>query len=836
MSTRALGELLQDGRYAVRSLARTPTFTASAILSLALGIGATATVFSVVDALLLRPLPVTRPERLVTPEQMFSDGVRQYNFSHSDFERFRELTGAGVFAGVAASSWADAYDGTPGTATERRSETLRVSLVAGDYFRVLGVSLPAGRGLAEQDDRESAPPSAVIGDSYWARRFERSPDVIGRTIQLNGSVFTVIGIAPRGFSGDWVGWPTDVWVPSASAPAVFPSADGDVRARIQYKLIARLAAGVALPQARAAAEILYQDLQQAPPRYSGVSRNARLELVSAERGYSPQRASLTQALSILACTVALALLVICGNVANLLLVRTASRDRELAVRLSLGATRWRLVRQLMTENLLLTALGAGAGLLLAAWGTDLLAGLVRSAPVATIADGTPALELDVALDLRVVAFTVLVAVVTGVLFGFLPALRGSDTLMLSVLNRRTPETPRLSPRARPRTILLVGQIAASTILLIGTGLFIRSVSALRSEHLGFDRQQLLLIWTLPGPTGKRGPALEAMWDTVRDRLTAVPGVQGVASSVEGLLGASPGGGPLVTIEGSDQPGVRIQRTMTVASGFFRTVGQPLLEGRDFRPDDREGSPPVVIVSESYARRAFGGIEVAGRRVRINGADRATEIVGVVADARHAGPRASPGPMFYYPPGQNLQRLSRSMCIVVRSTVPPASLASALRRQLRDVEPSLPVLRIDTIEEQLSSVLFQERLITRLAAFFATLALLLTALGLYAVLAFATERRRREIGIRLALGASPAAVMSAVVREGTILVLTGLLLGIPTGVAILRLVSSRLFGVGVADPFTITIAAVVLIGIAELAVFAPAHRAAKIDPAVALRTE
>jgi putative ABC transport system permease protein len=276
--------------------------------------------------------------------------------------------------------------------------------------------------------------------------------------------------------------------------------------------------------------------------------------------------------------------------------------------------------------------------------------------------------------------------------------------------------------------------------------------------------------------------------------------------------------------------------MTVAPGFFRTVGQPLLGGRDFRPDDREGSPPVVIVSESYARRAFGGIEVAGRRVRINGADRATEIVGVVADARHAGPRTSPGPMFYYPPGQNLRRLSRSMCIVVRSAVPPASLASGLRRELRAVEPSLPVLRIDTIEEQLSSVLFQERLITRLAAFFATLALLLTALGLYAVLAFATERRRREIGIRLALGASPATVMAAVVREGTILVLAGLLLGIPTGVAILHLVSSRLFGVGVADPVTITIAAVVLIGIAESAVFAPAHRAAKIDPAVALRTE
>ena len=278
----------------------------------------------------------------------------------------------------------------------------------------------------------------------------------------------------------------------------------------------------------------------------------------------------------------------------------------------------------------------------------------------------------------------------------------------------------------------------------------------------------------------------------------------------------------MTIEGSDEPGVRIKDDDGGARLLSNRRAAAARRTR-LQADDREGAPPVVIVSESYARRAFGGIEVAGRRVRLTGADRPMEIVGVVADARHAGPRASPGPMFYYPSGQNLRRLSRSMCIVVRSTVPPASLASVLRRELRDVEPSLPVLRIDTIEEQLSSLLFQERLITRLAAFFATLALLLTALGLYAVLAFATERRRREIGIRLALGASPATVMGAVVRDGTILVLAGLLLGIPTGVAILRLVSSRLFGVGVADPVTIVIAAVVLIGIAELAVFAPAQR-------------
>jgi hypothetical protein len=290
------------------------------------------------------------------------------------------------------------------------------------------------------------------------------------------------------------------------------------------------------------------------------------------------------------------------------------------------------------------------------------------------------------------------------------------------------------------------------------------------------------------------------------------------------------------VDGSDAAPIRIQKTMTVGAGFFRTVGQSLLEGRDFTSGDREDAPPVVIVSESFARRAFGGVQATGRRIRIAGSVSAMEIVGVVAEARHAGPRTPPGPMLYYPPGQNLRRLSRSMCMAVRSTMPAASLAPTIRRELRELEPSLPVLRIDTVEEQLSSVLFQERLITRLSAFFATLAMLLTALGLYAVLTFSTERRRREIGIRLALGASPLIVLRGVIRDGTAVGGAGRALGLNGGVLALRLVSSRLFGVAVADPMTIAVSAAVLIAIAELAVYAPARRAAQVDPAIALRSE
>jgi predicted permease len=829
-------DVLQDLKYAARSLSRTPTFTLVAVLSLALGIGATTTVFSLVDSLLLRPLPVPQPERLVTLEQVSTDGVRQYNLSLADAEKFGELTG-NTWSALAATSWADAYDRSGETAADwQRAETLRVSLVTGDYFRALGVRPRAGRALTGQDDSGAASPVALVADRYWARRFGRSSDAIGRDIQLNGTRFIVVGIAPSDFNGDWVGWPTDVWVPSSSAAAILPAADGDIRTRLQYKVIARLADGVSAARAQASADAVYRDLQRDPRPLSGVMREARLELVSAARGYSPQRASLTQSLTILAVTVGLALLVIGANVANLLLVRTAARERELAVRISLGATRLRLVRQLLTENLLLTGISAAAGLLLAAWGTDILAGLVRSAPVATIADGAPALELHVALDLRAVSFTVIVSIAAGLLFGLVPALRGSAVLLQPVLQRRNVVAPRRSRRTEPRALVLVGQIAASTVLLIGTGLFIRSIGALRAEHLGFDKEEVLLVWALPGPTGRRGPELEGLWEAIDDRLTALPGVESVALSVEGLLGASPGGGPSVTAAGTTMSSIQVERTMTVSPDFFKTVGQQLLDGREFARQDTVDAPPVTIVSESLARRVFGLTHAAGRRIRILGASESVEIVGVVSDARHAGPRRPPGPMLYYPPGQNLRRLSRSMCIVVRSPLAAASLAPALRRELRAIEPALPVLRIDTVEEQLSSVLFQERLIIALAAFFAALAMLLTSLGLYAGLAFATEQRRREISIRIALGAAPSSVMRSVMRDGTVLVLAGLAIGIPAGIAALRLVSSRLFGVAAADPLTIVLVAVVLIAIAELAIFAPARRAASVDPALALRTE
>ncbi len=626
MRANPLDDVLQDLKYAGRSLSKSPTFTLVAVLSLALGIGATTTVFSLVDSLLLRPLPVPHPERLVTLEQVSTDGVRQYNLSYDDAERFGELTG-NAWSALAATSWADAYDGSGEAAGDwRRAETLRVSLVTGEYFQVLGVRPRAGRALVGQDDTGAAAPVAFIADRYWARRFGQSGDAIGRDIQLNGTRFIVVGIAPADFDGDWVGWPTDVWVPSSSAAAILPAADGDIRTRLQYKVIARLAEGVPPADALASADAVYRDLQRRPQPLSGVMSEAVLELVSAARGYSPPRASLAQSLTILAVTVGLALLVIGANVANLLLVRTAARDKELAVRISLGATRMRLVRQLMTENLLLTGVGAAAGLLLAAWGTDILAGLIRSAPVATIADGAPALELHVALDLRAVSFTAAIATAAGLLFGFVPALRGSSVPLQPILQRRNVVAPRLSRRAEPRTLVLVGQIAASTVLLIGTGLFIRSIGALRAEHLGFDRQQVLLVWALPGPTGHRGAALEALWDSIDDWLSALPGVDSVAVSVEGLLGASPGGGPSIAAAGSTQPPIQVERTMTVSADFFRTVGQPLLDGREFdlagRPGRAAGDDRQRVARAPRLRgHACGGPSHTDRGRRRSGRNR-----------------------------------------------------------------------------------------------------------------------------------------------------------------------------------------------------------------------
>ena len=830
-----------DLRYGLRSLRRTPAFTAVAVLSVGVGIAASTALFTVADALLLRPLAVRNPERLITLEQVLPSGTRLFNFSYLDIESFQSLVATNVLAGAAGISWADGYAGRgPIEDSTAAKERVNVGLVTGGYFPVLGVRARLGRLLTPEDDRVAGEsPVAVISDRYWKERFDRAPDVLGKPLLVNGTSYTIVGVTDGGFAGDWIGWPTDMWVPSAMAAQIMVTTETrDRRLRLQYKLMARLAPGVSVSAARAAAAGVYQDLQKHPPAMSGVSATAKLDIVSAATGYSPQRGTFVQPLRILLTMVAVVMLIVCVNVANLLLARSAVRGRELAVRLAIGATRARLVRQLFTENLLLGVAGAVVGVLLSYWAADSLLVTVRSGPVSTVVSGIPSIDLAVSPDKRVIGFTAALAVLVSIAFGLAPALRASRVPIRAAMSRRMADSG-FGGRNGPRKALLIVQVAASMMLLIGTGLFVATVGALKKQDLGFDRNRLLLVWTLPGPTGREGAALVSMWEGIESGIAAIAGVSSASASVEGLLSGNSAGGPLVTVEGgmNGAPPIRIASTTTIGPRYFETLRQPLLEGREFSQSDDAAAPAVVIVNQAFARQAFGAASPIGRRIHIGSAQQPpTQIVGVVRDAIQRSPRSPIEPTLYYPQGQNVRRLARAMCVIVRTAGDPAEVAVRVRQELARIEPGLAVLKIDTVAGQLDSVLFQERLVERLSVCFAIVALFLTCIGLYGVMSFVTARRTAEVGLRMALGATRGTVIRGVFAETGAIVAAGIVLGVPLTLAALRLVSNRLFGVSAADPWTIGLAALVMLTVAIVAVAIPARRASGIDPLAALRTD
>ena len=826
--------MLNDIRYHARALRRTPVFTAIAIVSLALGIGASTAVFSVVDALLLRPLPVRDPGSLVTLEQVLPDGSRSYNLSYLDRERFEGLSDQKVFDGVAATTWADGFETSAGAG--EAGERLRISIVTGNYFHVLGVRVMTGRALLPGDDQASGEGAvAVISGRYAARRFGTAADAVGRTIGLNGTTYSVVGVASAPFVGDWVGWPTDVWVPTAMTAMVRPGANASTaRLRMQYKLIARRHPGVTRAQAQSAAAVVYQRMALDPPQYSGVIPGARLELVTADTGYSPQRTQFVQPLAVLAVIVGVVLLIACANTANLLLARASSRQREIAVRLAIGAGRARLVRQLLTESAMLAAAAALVGLLFAFWGTDMLLEIVRSGPSGSITSMIPAPDLIVRPDVRVLAFTIVLSFAASMLFGLAPAIRGSNPSLVDALARGATRGTANAGRVGPRRLLLAAQIATSVALLVVTGLFVRTLTNLRVQALGFDKSGILLVWMLPGQAGLDADGLLTLWRTLQERVSTVQGVQGASLSVEGILSGSPGGGPLVRIGTGSRDAVRVDATMTVGPGFFATVGQRMIGGRELAWSDGPNAPGVAVINESLARRLFGRGDAVGRRVRI-GDPPAVEVVGVVGDARQSSPRTAQS-MIYYPPGQNLRRLSRSLCLVVRTSGGAPDVATAIRGRVHEVDSRVGVTRIDTVDEQLDALMFQERLVARISVIFAGVALALTCIGLYGVIAFETARRVHEVGVRLSLGATPARVVRMLLRDGWRLIAAGLAFAIPLTLLSARLVANRLFGVEPFDPVTIFGSIALTATVCVMAAFGPAWRLSRVHPIGALRCE
>jgi predicted permease len=836
-----LEDIGKDLSYGLRLLAKSPGFTAVAVLSLALGIGANTATFGLIDALMLRTLPVRNPEQIVLVRYVRPNGTG-YMQSYGLFQKLRGLTH--VFADITAVNLIDRSNLTvngPGGGLDEG--LVRTALVSGNYFSFFGVNAMVGRALTPDDDRvPGGHPVAVISYGYWLRRFGLAADVAGRTFTLNGTTYTILGVTPKGFLGDWVGRPTDIWLPVMMHAQVMPEYATQLASGAAPAFIfARPKPGVAIQQAQAAAQAIYQqewrDFWPNPtPAQVQYMAHAHLELKPGGGGYSPDRDSFGQSLNILAVVAGAILLIACANVANLLLARSAARQREMAVRLAIGAGRFRIVRQLLTESILLAAMGGALGMFFAAWGTNGLATAAGSGPVQMDSrlPAVPGISLDLHPDARAFGFATALCVITGILFGLAPAFRSSKASLSPSLSGRGASSSNSGGRFALGKLLVAAQSALSLTLLIGAGLFVRSLWNLEAQDLGIDRRHLLLVWTSPGRTGRQGASLAGFCRTVVDRIASLPGVVSASASNHGLMEGGGGGGPseLTKIEGlAPKAGLLLGR-IAVTPEFFATAGMPLLAGRNFTERDLETAPQVAIINETMARFFFGHENAIGRRYE---GDRGPiEIVGVVKDGKHGTPRQQGG-ITYVPYRQNIG-LMRNMSLEVRTAGNPMNFAVFVRKELRDIDPSLPVLKIDTVDEQVKDVLAQDRLLAGLSAFSGGLAAALACLGLYGVMSYTVARRTNEIGIRTALGARQEDVLNMILKESLALALAGIAIGVPVALMTTRLIANRLFGISACDPVTIGAVVLLLTAAAMLAGFLPARRAARVDPLVALRHE
>ena len=842
-----LDDLWRDMRYAARMLARTPAFTAVAVLSLALGIGANTAIFSVVDALMLRPLAVPEPERLILLTNSSGNYVQ-----YSMFEKLRDA-GAST-ADLSAIIRTDRYNVGVGAAAGGSSQVdggpVRVALVSGNYFSTLGTATAMGRTMSPEDDRPSGAPVAVVSDDYWSRRFGKSADILGRTLTFGDTTYDIVGVAPRGFLGEWIGRPADVWIPIVRQPQIMIELPVGGLQNAPAVVIGRLLTDLARTQAvlqTAFEREMRAQLGPSPtaPQLRQIAA-AQIALASGARGFSPQRESFGRSLRMLMTAVGLVLVVACANIANLLLARSESRRREMAVRLAVGASRARLVRQVLTESVLLALLGGLVGVLVAQWATAALASFVRSGPV-TGAAVVLSMDLDVHPDVRVLVFTAALCVVTGILFGLAPAFRGSRVSLSPALLTRGPGADPFASRGRLSLgrALVVVQVAVSLVLVVGAGLLVRTLRNLTLQELGFDRQHLLLVWALPGQTGGRGAGAAEFWRAAMDRVATLPGVVSVSASNQGVLNGADlsnlGSGPGLRIDGEGQaptglPGLR----SFVAPGFFKTMGIPLVAGRDFTEEDVATSPRGVIISQAMARHYFGNRDPVGRRIWFaEDTSVATAVIGVAGDFLVGGPRETarrPGYTYFSYRDREAPRRLRTMTMAVRTAGDPMELSDAIRRGLQGPPLQLPVLKIDTVGEQLSDILVQERMVTSLSTAFGSVSLLLACFGLYGVISYTVARRTNEIGIRMALGATRSGMVRAFMTESLALVVLGIVAGTVATIAVTRLIASRLFGVGAADPVTMAIGIMLVILAAALAAALPARRAARVDPMVALRFE
>jgi len=849
---RWLESLRRDAAYAARALRRHAGFAIVVVVTLGLGIGANTAIFSLVEALLLRSIPVSHPERLVA-----LGNVRRVNslsvgsprtdlYSYPLYRDLREHNT--VFTGLYANGPAGRLELVPsagGTASGGSAATAsgggsapatgdhpRGRAVSANYFDVLGVHAAVGRVFLPDEDRVAGAGAVmVISDAYWHREFGGDPGIVGRRVSVNHVPLTIVGVTPPRFTGDIVAQRTDLWIPVSMEPVIQPPRQWlSDRGSSWLLLMGRRKPGVSLAQARQDVTSLTRRMLDASaardPEADRASRSQYedIPVASGARGFSYWRDTYARSLYTLLFAVALVLLIVCANVANLLLGRAAARGQEIGVRLALGAGRGRIVQQLLVECLLLSVAGAALGLLLAHWGIDLL--------LRVAAGRSGSLPIDTRLGGRVLLFTAALAVGTTLLFGLAPALRATRADLAGVLRTQTRGIGAAWRKLGAGRILVVAQVALSLMMLVATGMVVRSLRALETGDMGLDRDHLLLA-TVDAEKMKRSDAeLAVMRGELAARLHAIPGVEAVTWSQNGIFSGTESSTTLAV------PGARMrtQRDSTVHSddvgpGYFHAIGAPMLRGRDFTAaDGGRASPAPAIVNRAFVDRYLPEGDAIGRTFT---RDTVTlEVVGVAADVHDHDLRGSPSPRVYFAMGDGAPDFS----FEVRASGDPASLVPAVRRALVAGEPSLEVDAVDPLRDLTRESIRQDILLARFVGAFGILALVLAAMGLYGIMSYATLRRTGEFGLRLALGATPAAVLRLVLRDGLVLIAIGIAAGAPLVVVAMRLLRSQLYRVSPLDPVSVIVAILVLGVSALVAGLVPALRAARVGPLEALRSE
>jgi putative ABC transport system permease protein len=819
-----LERLLQDLHYGFRMLPRSPSFAFAAVLSLALGIGANTAIFSVIDAVLLKALPVQEPSRLVQLEQTYKG--EGYNFfSYPTYLRLRDSNR--VFSDL--FGWAiRRMSGSFGD----QVEPMDAMLVTGNYFPGLGVQPLVGRTIFPSDDLPSSLPVAVLSYNTWQKRYGGEANVIGRTVILERIAMTVIGVTPRGFSGTEVGRSFEVAIPISLQPRLNPDRPFLDRVDAQWiRLMARLAPNVAGPQARAQCAILWPRIvgEVDPKGVNGV-HNFGLRLDAASTGISELRREFSRPLLVLLAIAALVLLIASANVANLLLARAATRRREVALRFALGASRWRVIRQTLVESVILAALGSVAGLIFAVWGARALVGLLSVGVFDRV-------TLNVTLDWRILAFTAIAAFFSALLFGSIPAFGATSNRLESALcsSGRTLG----GGRRNASKALVVIQVAISLPLLLAAGLFARSLDQLLSVDPGFHRQGVLMLHMNPARTGYKGPALANLYGDLLQRTSAVPGVRYVSLSTYPPL--TGGGGTFFSASNISIDGRSVAADTRgnvyfnqIGPQFFDTLAASLVAGRDFTADDNASAQQVIIISQALALALFPGQSPLGHYVQVGTHGRAAEIVGVAKDMKYETLRESPHYVIFEPYLQDLDAMG-SVYLEVRSDSTLTSVESAVRQQIASTYPQVALEPI-TLTDWVNHFLINDRIVASLAGVFGTLAMVLAAVGLYGVMTYGVTQRTGEIGVRMALGAKKESVLGLIMGEAAILVLLGLATGLPLALALGRTIASMLFNLSPSNPPILLGGAAILAMAALVAAYLPARRAAGVDPTTALRVE